>query len=187
MSQLDTIHKSTFYTICAAFPEKREDYNIVGILKEGVQQIASAYENRVNSFTLSGKRYILKDIKEFRIFEYESKEDYYKKLNADEQAKKEMYFDKEHFVCFKWHTLSRFFKEATTDFIKGFAIVGDSSATTQLHYVSLVRIEELRSCPKTKFDLSRLTRLCQEINESYASGCLIATISLLRAIFIILP
>lgn len=49
-------------------------------------------------------------------------------------------------------------------------------------YVSLSRIEELRAISSSSWDLTRLIRLCEEINSSFANGNLLATGMLLRAV-----
>jgi len=46
--------------------------------------------------------------------------------------------------------------------------------------VSPTRLNELRNIPSGKFDLRRLIRTCEEINECYRNGCYIAVASLVR-------
>ena len=49
-------------------------------------------------------------------------------------------------------------------------------------YVNEDRLEALRKLPNDRFDLSKLVRLCEELNSSYASGNYFATGMLVRAI-----
>ncbi len=49
-------------------------------------------------------------------------------------------------------------------------------------FVSTVRLAELRSVPKTKWDFARLIRLCEEINVCHANSCFMATAMLIRSI-----
>lgn len=49
-------------------------------------------------------------------------------------------------------------------------------------YVNHTRLDELRSIPATKFDLTRLIRLCEELNLCYQNECYQAVAMLVRAI-----
>jgi hypothetical protein len=49
-------------------------------------------------------------------------------------------------------------------------------------FVSTIRLAELRHLPATKWDFTRLVRLCEELNTTYAHGCLMATAMLIRSI-----
>jgi hypothetical protein len=49
-------------------------------------------------------------------------------------------------------------------------------------FVSGSRLAELRSLPKTRWDFTRLLRLCEELNVCYANGCYMATAMLVRTI-----
>jgi hypothetical protein len=44
------------------------------------------------------------------------------------------------------------------------------------------RIEELRAAPRNKLDATRLIRICEEINTSYANDCLMAVALLARTL-----
>jgi len=49
-------------------------------------------------------------------------------------------------------------------------------------YVSQVRLEALRSIKNSQFDLTKLVRLCEELNSSYAAGNYFSVAMLVRAI-----
>ncbi len=49
-------------------------------------------------------------------------------------------------------------------------------------YVNIDRIEELRSIKNPSFDLSKLVRICEEINQNWANGNYFSVIALLRTI-----
>jgi hypothetical protein len=51
-----------------------------------------------------------------------------------------------------------------------------------LPYVNLALIEQLRSVQSSLWDLSRLVRMCEELNSVFAAGNCHATVMLLRAI-----
>jgi hypothetical protein len=50
-----------------------------------------------------------------------------------------------------------------------------------LEYIDIERINELRQINKSKLDLSRLIRICEEINVCFAEGCYLATAMLVRS------
>lgn len=54
--------------------------------------------------------------------------------------------------------------------------------TTSRAYVDPERIEQLKILEQKKFDLTRLIRLCEEVNICFAGECYIALIMLVRAI-----
>jgi hypothetical protein len=55
-------------------------------------------------------------------------------------------------------------------------------STFEAQFVSPDRLEELRQLTSSTFDLSRLIRLCEELNLSYGNHCFHATAMLTRAI-----
>lgn len=57
-----------------------------------------------------------------------------------------------------------------------------ASAATPDPYVSRTRIAELRAVPTSPWDLSRLVRMCEELNSVFAAGNYLATAMLVRAI-----
>jgi len=54
-------------------------------------------------------------------------------------------------------------------------------------YVDLSRIDELRQLNSSKFDLTKLIRLCEELNKCDANQCYLATAMLTRAILDHIP
>lgn len=57
-----------------------------------------------------------------------------------------------------------------------------STGSTWEPYVDLERIKELGAIKSDNFDLVKLIKLCEELNESYANGCYLAVAMLVRAI-----
>jgi hypothetical protein len=55
-------------------------------------------------------------------------------------------------------------------------------ATHTIPYVDPGRLDELRTLGVQSFDLTKLIRLCEELNTCYANGCFFATAMLTRAI-----
>ena len=64
----------------------------------------------------------------------------------------------------------------------GFSRAAATGGAAAPPFISTVRLSELRHLPRTKWDFSRLIRLCEEVNISYANGCLMATAMLIRSI-----
>ena len=61
---------------------------------------------------------------------------------------------------------------------------------TQTHsfdYVNIQRIDELRCVNSTSFDLSKLVRLCEELNICFSSGAYFATLMIVRSILDHIP
>lgn len=55
------------------------------------------------------------------------------------------------------------------------------------HFVDPHRLEELKSISSTHYDLSRLVRMCEELNDCFSRENYIASISLVRAILNHIP
>jgi hypothetical protein len=172
------------YTVCIQLPKTY--YTIQSLTKEDTETIASAFEERLDSFFYSGRKYDLKDIQEFRVFAYDQPDDYHTKINASQEALKEGYFVGEY-VFFKPHTLSKLFTDVTNDFIRKFAVERKQTATIEYPYVNKTRIDDLRSIKNASFDLKRVVKLCDEINHTFNDKCFIATIILVRALLDHIP
>ncbi|MGG9971048.1 hypothetical protein ACQ33O_04560 [Ferruginibacter sp. SUN002] len=154
--------------------------------KEDTETIASAFEDRLDSFFYSGRKYDLKEIQEFRVFAYDHPDDYHTKINASQEALKEGYFAGEY-VFFKPHTLAKLFNDVTNDFIRKFAAERKQAVTVEYPYVNKIRIDDLRSINNSSFDLKRVIKLCDEINHTFSDRCFIATIILVRALLDHIP
>ena len=65
---------------------------------------------------------------------------------------------------------------------------GEKTATAKpeesnkVPYVNTSRIEELKAIPNKPFDLTKLNKICEEVNLVYENGCYFATAMLVRAI-----
>jgi hypothetical protein len=67
-----------------------------------------------------------------------------------------------------------------TALVHGLALLGIEARTSM--YVSSERLRQLRECSGTKFDLTKLVALCEELNVAHHSGLLLACSMLTRAI-----
>lgn len=61
-------------------------------------------------------------------------------------------------------------------------ILAEVNRETIENYVDTSRIDALRSIKSRKLDLTRLVEMCEELNECWRSGCLVAVALLVRAI-----
>jgi hypothetical protein len=83
--------------------------------------------------------------------------------------------------------LSRFLADSAVSLS---TLADDASATarTATHaYVDPTRIDRLKSISSKQFDLSRLIRLCEELNINFTGKCCLGTIMITRAILDHIP
>ncbi|MCK4358418.1 MAG: hypothetical protein KAW92_06695 [Candidatus Cloacimonetes bacterium] len=62
-----------------------------------------------------------------------------------------------------------------------------NSATNRQNYVELSRINELKSIKNPNYDLTRLIRLCEELNIAYQYHCFMSIAMIMRAIIDHIP
>lgn len=167
------------YTVCIDLPKNY--YTISRLTKDDVEVIAKAFEERLDSFFYSGKKYDLKDINEFKVFAYENPDDYHTNINASKEALDEGYFIGQY-VFFKPHTLQKLFPDVTNEFIRRFAVERKQADNIVFPYINKTRLDELRNIKNASFDLKRVIKLCDEINHTFNDKCFIATIILVRAL-----
>ena len=150
-------------------------YNILNISKEQLEKAISAYLSGAESLTLSGKRYVFERIDEFRVFTFEPKG------NPDEELK--YYKNNVNFRVKNMfesylppRTLALIGKEITNEIIgdTGYgektSSFNEKASPIKLDFVNKSRIKELKSIKSDRFDLIRLIKLCDEINQNYHYG-----------------
>lgn len=167
------------YTVCVTLPN---DYYTITHINEGdVKFIASAFMEQTESFFFSGRKYDIKDIRDFQIFAYESIEKWSAEINGSKETLGEGVF-KGKFVFFQPHSLSRHFSNVTNNFINKYSNAKDFNGPVDFEYINPARINGLRSRSNSKFDLGRLVKICEEINISFSARCYLATVFLVRAL-----
>jgi hypothetical protein len=78
--------------------------------------------------------------------------------------------------------LSRFLNDSAVS-LSTLADDESAAARTETHvYVDPMRIDQLKSISSKQFDLSRLIRLCEELNINFTGKCCLGTIMITRAI-----
>ncbi|WP_305981789.1 hypothetical protein [Roseivirga thermotolerans] len=152
---------------------------------EEVEIAASAYLYGKMEFTISGKKHYLSRLLEFRIAELDvTEDDFEKKLNL---------YSKPINALSKGRTpdfdaLMKFplgLREVTTEFIghKEFGAMTTQEITNVGdEYIDKSRIEALKNTDITGFDLTKLVRLCEEINSNYKIGNYYSVGMLLRSL-----
>lgn len=65
--------------------------------------------------------------------------------------------------------------------------IGNNQTKSLTSYISPLRLEELKSLKSKNFDLIKLIRLIEEVNENYSNKCFFATGALVRSIMDHIP
>ncbi len=70
---------------------------------------------------------------------------------------------------------------------RGAAIVPRPSSGAKVQFVDISRLAALRAVKSSKLDLTRLIRLCEELNIAYSNDCFMSVAMLVRAILDHIP
>ena len=144
----------------------------MGLDEAKMQKVADAYKKGKTEFTLSGKQYSFEGLKSLQVFthqiELEPKE-FEKRILSSGHAPKNLigsYLSPE--------ILATAGKNVTDKIIGdvgfGELTVNESEKTDLPHFVNLTRIIQLKEIQNENFDLSRLIKFCEELNENYQNG-----------------
>jgi len=153
-------------------------------------KFTAKYENGKDDFFLNGKEFYIGNIKEIEIYDTS-------KLKEEFEQKDLIKLIENHLLENGGHSsiYRTVFKELGVDITntkikdkwgskaKSLPIL---SGNKQL-YVNQIRLEELKAINNTDFDLSKLIRLCEEVNSSYENGNLLAVGALVRAVLDHIP
>jgi hypothetical protein len=149
-------------------------FNIFGVSEDKMSRLIDAYLDGDDSVTLSGKRYLLNDVSVFRIFCHDE---------AKEEAEKTIYYYMNNRAFYVNEIIYRYLpvktlrligKEVTEDYIgdQGFGERSKHEVETKdeesnILLVNESRINELRGIRHIDYDLTRLIKLCEEINYNF--------------------
>ncbi|MCW4001536.1 MAG: hypothetical protein NWE93_15000 [Candidatus Bathyarchaeota archaeon] len=140
-------------------------------------KVVNAYLMGDPSLTISGKTFYFEDISIFRIFCHDDS-------NNDSREKSIVFYmnNENHRVktlnsyYLPVKTLKMIGKEVTEQFIGDYAY-GEKSKSNQTKiqikkddFINIKRIDELKTISHHKFDLTRLIKLCEELNDNFISG-----------------
>jgi len=154
-------------------------FNLFNVTEEKLAKIINAYRKKLRSFTLSGKEYFIAGLREIKIFsiEVESRpeefEKHWKIHNFGEY--------KNHSYIYTDKCLSQLGKDVTDSFIGDDEYGCDKEPDNDFNpvynnmvFVDESRLQELKDISNTEFDLSKLIKLCEEINLNYKYGCFLS-------------
>ena len=148
-------------------------YNLFGLSIEQVEIIKNSYMDGDKHFTIAGNRSHFEDVNSLQIFQHEIPGD---PLEAEQRYLSNPLYRKKSLFDYYLpeSTLLRMGKNVT------FEIIGNSQYGERKHlknknnqqiilpsFISLDRLDKLRSINSKDFDLSKLIKLCEEMNDNY--------------------
>jgi hypothetical protein len=148
-------------------------YNILDVSESQLTKLIEAYKNGDDSITLDGNKYYMNEPSSFKIFTNKDAKDavqYFNDLKRAGQATRGL-FD----VYMSPHQLEYLGENVTNKFIgdigfgEGIKIAKEKVIQESLsnNYVDLDRIKKLKELTNG-YDLKKLIRLCEELNDSYS-------------------
>lgn len=147
-------------------------YNIFTINKTKLLKVVEAYLQGDDEFTISGEKYSFGRLTTFKIYTYELQHKseniiphYLRNVNYSKRGLKGPYLLPE--------TLLEMGREVTDEFI-GDSPFGEKKEKLRIPnsklFVNAARIAELKKTSSTDFDVTRLVRLCEELNDNFKHG-----------------
>jgi hypothetical protein len=163
--------------------------NILNIDKSTLEHIIECYSEGLEYFTISGKKYYLHRVNNVQIFENS------KNFSEDEinniARKNSCYFNDMMGKYIPVNFLPYFGENVTKDFL-GNTSYGSRKSEIKVvqkienFYVNPKRIEELKKCNST-LDLSKLIKMCEELNYNFANQNYFSVAMISRAIIDHIP
>lgn len=148
------------------------NYNLFGLKIEEVEIVKNAYLNGDGDFTISGKRSHFEDVNSVQIFQHD--------IHADpHEAEKHYLANPQYRAKGLFNTylpesaLLRMGKKVTFDFIGNSKYgelkpqINNASQINLPSFINPERLNQLRDIISTQFDLSKLIKLCEEINDNF--------------------
>lgn len=167
-------------------PHGSDRYTLEFVERENVVRIVEAYFNGDASFIIEGQKYPFSDVKILKIFKCKIRPDQEKpflKSLAKEGRYRGLfrtYLDVE-----EMREMDTVFEDETKFFVGNESYGSKKKSVVLLptdSFISIARIEELKKSSILGYDLSKVVRLCEEINSSYAIGNFFAVGMLCRAL-----
>lgn len=157
-------------------------YFLIGLPKEQVEKVVLAFNEGESEVMVKGRKIFLNNLLELVVYDT-SKVQAYTEDDIDREATKInnlFYSGKMSIGVYKEMGIN-----VTDEFQIGEKI--KKQPPNEKIYVSSERIEELRQLSTTKFDLTKLIRLCEELNSSNRMQNWFAVGALVRAIIDHIP
>jgi hypothetical protein len=149
-------------------------YNILNQPESKLSIVLNAYLKGKTTFTISGKKYWMNYLLTIKIYTHEKQIDFVKFRNF---CKPKGYWKRSIIGSyFTIKALKHLGKDVTDEFI-GDTEFGEMAKTIDVvkakpksDFVNNSRLEELKSINHPNFDMSKLIRLCEELNDSFNRG-----------------
>jgi len=155
-------------------------FNFLAIDDTILEKLITAYNNGDESIFFQGKKNFLGDIIEIQIFEFDNEgfkdgEDFFNYHKKNRNIYKSLLGD-----YISSRMLEVYGRKVTDNYIKGefgylknnkSSIKNDNLVELSLkksEFISATRIKELSTIKNSSFDLTRLIKLCQELNDNYS-------------------
>jgi len=152
------------------FRTRTNAFNILGVNDDQLQKVIESYKKGRDKFTISGKIYHIAELFEFKVFSHTFPEvgpaEFLQWAIRTKEAKSHLgnpYLDPT--------LLNRAGKDITSEVIGDMEFGDDlnvqKSSSPDFKFINERRISELKSSRNSHFDLTKLIRLCEEMNDSY--------------------
>jgi hypothetical protein len=143
-------------------------YNLLDTPESKVSIIKNAYINGKDTFTLSGEKFWISNLLTIKIYTYEKQvnfdefEEYCKSKNLWINSRINSHYSPEALALLG---------EDVTDEVIGNSEFGEAKKNNENKdnkFVDETRLDELRSINNANYDLTKLIRLCEELNDNYS-------------------
>ncbi len=157
-------------------------FNLFDLDRSQANKVATAYKQGLSSVTLNHKTYYFREIHQIAFFTNE---------HRNSSSKIEAYLQQEYGQDFGDITLNAdglagFGKDVTSNFLAdepyGYEKKLDTSVHPSTEYIHTSRIDELKAVNSSSYDVAKLIRICEELNNNHRMGNFISIILLSRAI-----
>lgn len=145
-----------------------KSYNLLDISESKIAIIKNAYKNGKDTFTISGEKFWISNLFSIKVFTYE------KQVNFDEFKEyckgKNLWINRRLDSYYTPEALALIGEDITDEVIGnseyGEAVKNDDIA--EIKFIDESRLEELRSIDDSNYDLTKLIRLCEELNDNFS-------------------
>lgn len=157
-------------------------FNLLDLDRIQAEKVATAYKNGLNSVTIRHTTYYFNNISQISIFTNK-----FERTSSEIEALAEERYGIDYGrAILSPEDLDDLGDNVTSYFLDdegyGYQKIIETPSKTTIEYIDSSRIDELKAIKHTKFDLTKLIRICQELNANYQLGNFISVILLTRMI-----
>ncbi|HNW99006.1 MAG TPA: hypothetical protein PKK00_11410 [Bacteroidales bacterium] len=165
-------------------------YNIMELNEDDLEIVINAYNKGKLNFTINGKKYSIHNLIEIKIYTYDNKVE-----NLDNFKKRcitnRMIGGSNSFkYYFTPACLELLGKDVTPEIIGNneFGKLSHREESKPLNvFVDISRIEELKNISHPDYDLTKLIRFCEELNDNFFRGNYLSVVMIVRSILNHIP